>query len=75
MTKTIYATPYKRSNKRVTGPSTPTPWHTVKEVFDVLGCEGLVTLGRRSVIYAQGDDAVIYSDIDYSNNNGYSEAS
>ena len=64
----LRATPYKLSTKEVTQPSAQTPWHSVEEAVAVLGGD-YISRGQRSVIYAQGDEAVIYSDVDYGKNN------
>lgn len=74
LSRPIIATPYNLVTKHVTGPSAPTPWNSVQEVFDALGCEGLVSIGRRLAIYAQGEHAVAYSDIDYGTNTDYSKS-
>ncbi len=65
----IKGTPYTLSTKIVTQPSFETPWSSVTEVVRAMG-DGYLFKGVRMVIYAQGDDAIIYSDVDYGVNRG-----
>jgi hypothetical protein len=58
--KTIYATPFKASNKETTGPSTDSGSQSLDDVVAAMG-EPLKRY-KRMVIYGPGEDRVVFSD-------------
>jgi len=57
---TIYATPFKHSDKQTTGPSTDSQFPTLAAVVDAMG-PGHSCRTPRMVIYGGAEDKVVFS--------------
>lgn len=59
---TIYATPFKASNKETTGPSTDSGFQSLDDVVAAMGPD-YVARYKAMVIYGPGEDRVVFSKI------------